>query len=94
MLINISDTSATRRLLQCRGFGIAYNDISRKFQQRAADVPDLHEEDFNERKKVVEDVEAWSRRLRAVWTPILYNYEVTSLILPPFVVTSLSVGCR
>jgi hypothetical protein len=92
MMINRSETCATRRLYQCRQFGVYENDISRKFYQNPEDVPDLAPADFLARKAVVEQLQTWSgdnakkeeRVHRNEWVPILYAYEVSKLALSLF----------
>lgn len=80
MLINLSGTCATTKLVQCRDFGIEMCSVTRKFEKRPAEVPDLHEVDFKERKKVVQQISQWvntkGRRAGNEFVPILYDYEV------------------
>ena len=80
MLINLSGTCATTKLVQCRDFGIDMCSVARKFEKRPAEVPDLHEVDFKERKKVVQQISQWvnkkGRRAGNDFVPILYDYEV------------------
>ncbi|KAE9406790.1 hypothetical protein BT96DRAFT_954782 [Gymnopus androsaceus JB14] len=76
MMVNRSETCATRRLSQCTGFGF-YNDPD--------DSPDLTELDFYARKAVIEEVADWcdeneTKKPTVIpdnrWTPILYRYEI------------------
>lgn len=72
MILNKSETSATRRLLQCTGFGLYMNDISSKFAP-----PD---DDFASRRAIVHQVAKWCETYtgqnKVEWVPILYLYEV------------------
>ena len=86
MSINTSEVCATRKLLQCRDFGLYGNDISQKFERNR--LPDLPSDHFAERKRVVRDVQKWVEEhhnkqpmlvFRNEWTPILYNFEVETL---------------
>ena len=88
MFINRSETCATRKLLQCRDFGVYENDVSRKFEQD--EIPDLPKDHFDERKRVAKVVQKWVEEhegkepqliYKNEWTPILYNYEVCGLFL-------------
>ncbi len=90
MLVNISDQSATRRLLQCRDMGVSVNDISMKFMRPPEYATDLHEVDFLVRMKVVIEVQKWIQRMRGrhKWVPILYHYEVILGVLSEPVVVS------
>jgi hypothetical protein len=84
MMINISDTCAATRLIQCRGMGISMNDISRKFERSPEAAPDLSKEEFMARKFVVAQVRKWCDDNQGMpqliyeneWTPILYRFEV------------------
>jgi len=84
MMLNRSETCATRRLSQCWGFGISMNDVSQKFYGDPEDATDLSPEDFFARKAVIEEVEKWCDEMedkpeliyQNKWTPILYLYEV------------------
>jgi hypothetical protein len=80
MMVNTSETCATRRLLQCREMGVYQIDVSRKFERHWSQdvVPDLSKEDFLARKKILEDVAQWydgKGRMEEL-VPILYRYEV------------------
>lgn len=86
MFINRSETSAARKLLQCKGFGVYENDVSFKFEKDPDDVPDMTREDFEARKKVVDAVARWVNAnnpknggkelvYNNEWVPILYSYE-------------------
>ncbi|EPT00605.1 hypothetical protein FOMPIDRAFT_1162970 [Fomitopsis schrenkii] len=72
MILNKSETSATRRLLQCTGFGLYMNDISSKFAP-----PD---DDFASRRAIVHQVAKWCETYtgqnKVEWVPILYLYEI------------------
>ncbi|KAK7464243.1 hypothetical protein VKT23_006409 [Stygiomarasmius scandens] len=84
MMLNRSETCATRRLSQCWGFGISMNDVSQKFYGDPEDATDLSPEDFFARKAVIEEVEKWCDEMedkpeliyQNKWTPILYLYEI------------------
>lgn len=80
MMLNKSETSATRRLLQCTGMGLYMNDISSKFAPPARKAPDLAPDDFAARRTVVEQVAQWCETYKGQgkveWVPILYLYEV------------------
>jgi len=80
MFVNLSGLCATTKLLQCRGFGITTVDVTRKFQQSPGKATDLHEDDFNARKDVIEQVQSWMKKNNGPdsikWAPILYAYEV------------------
>ena len=83
MMVNTSETCATRRLLQCRGLGLYENDVSRKFSRpwsRDA-ISDLSEVEFYGRKKVVDNVAKWwednGEQKFDEWVPILFRYEVS-----------------
>ena len=83
-MINRSESSATRRLLQCTGFGLSMNDISAKFSSPPTQTPDLSYVDFMARKTVIDQVTRWRNsghldRSRPQWTPVLYLYEVCPL---------------
>ena len=74
MTVEVSERSATRRLLQCRDFGLQLNDVSKRFQQPGSD---LSENEFRERNSVVEDVQRHNASNGSnTWTPILYKFEV------------------
>ena len=84
MMMNRSETCATRRLSQCTGFGVLENDITRKFDQDPEDVPDLTPENFTARKAVINEVQEWCESMqekdiqvvyRNEFVPILYRYE-------------------
>ena len=78
MMLNISGTCATTRLVQCRSLGVYENDISRKFDRDPEDVRDLSRDDFIARKIVLDqttDTRKW-------WAPILYKYEVSVVRIP------------
>lgn len=85
MSVNLSESCATRKILQCRDLGLEVNDISQKFSDSRGWSEDLHEDLFKERKRVLSEVQAWmgtnmhSRQtvLRNQWIPILYNFEVS-----------------
>ncbi|PSR71825.1 hypothetical protein PHLCEN_2v12326 [Hermanssonia centrifuga] len=97
MLVNISDQSATRRLLQCRDMGVSVNDISMKFMRPPEYATDLHEVDFLVRMKVVVEVQQWVQRMRGrhTWVPILYHYEVILGVLSePVVVSAIFANLR
>ena len=84
MMINRSETSATRRLLQCTGFCLSMNDISAKFAGPHAQTPDLSYVEFMSRTTVIDQVARWCisgrpGRSRPKWTPVLYRYEVRPL---------------
>jgi hypothetical protein len=64
--------------------GISMNDVSRKFERRPEDAPDLAKDEFMARKMVVNQVMKWCEDnqgkpeliYRNEWAPILYRYEV------------------
>jgi hypothetical protein len=58
MMVNTSETCATTRLIQCRGFGVYMNDISRKFQQLPEAAPNLSRDGFMARK-VIDQAGQW-----------------------------------
>jgi hypothetical protein len=87
MMMNKSETSATRRLLQCTSFGCYMNDVSSKFAPPAREAPDLSRDDFVARKNVIDQVHAWMDKMQgkpplangsynSEWVPIMYLYEV------------------
>ena len=80
MMLNKSETSAARRLLQCTGLGLYMNDISSKFAPPATRAPDLAPDDFAARRTVVDQVTHWFEtdggQEKVEWVPILYLYEV------------------
>jgi hypothetical protein len=76
MTVNTSGTCATTRLTQCRDFGVYMNDVTKKFYRDPEQSPDLSEENFMARKKVIEEVGKWSEEKDEEWPPILYLYEV------------------
>jgi hypothetical protein len=88
MMVNTSETDATRRLFQCTGLGVSMNDITKKFQRDPKDAPDLAPIEFLSKKKIVDDVADWCESMEGKeefisknwWTPILYKYEVRSLL--------------
>ncbi|KZT69925.1 hypothetical protein DAEQUDRAFT_668663, partial [Daedalea quercina L-15889] len=59
MMLNKSETSATRRLLQCTSMGLYMNDISSKFAPPATEAPDLQPDDFAARRTVIGQVAHW-----------------------------------
>ena len=85
MTINLSESNATRRLLQCLDWGLDMNDVSRKFADARSIGIDLDAAEFMERRRVLMHVQSWSRenlRTREIvpnnrWIPILYNFEVS-----------------
>lgn len=81
MLVNISGTCATTKLIQCQLFGILTCEVTRKFQQDPEAAADLFEGDFLERKRVVQSVASWCRGSKYKYVPILYDYEVCTLLL-------------
>ncbi|TFK80083.1 hypothetical protein K466DRAFT_592048 [Polyporus arcularius HHB13444] len=84
MMVNRSETCATRKLTQCTDFGVSMNDISSKFARGPANAPDLSPADFMARKSVVDQVADWcdanagkpGKVYRNEWAPILYNFEI------------------
>lgn len=84
--INLSGTCATTKLIQCRGMGLYECEVSRKFQKRPEDAPDLSRTDFLERKRVIDQMERWCNEheskpsvggiYKNEWHPILYDWEV------------------
>ncbi|KAI0045684.1 hypothetical protein FA95DRAFT_1521210 [Auriscalpium vulgare] len=84
MFINVSGLCATTKLLQCRDFGIYQVDVSRKFQRGPDGAPDMHEDDFYARKRVIDQVADWTESMAGKkrpgsldeWTPILYHFEI------------------
>jgi hypothetical protein len=87
MMMNKSETSATRRLLQCTGFGCYENDVSSKFAPHVRGAPDLSPADFAARRAVIDQVQKWMDSMQGKpdldgtlykneWVPILYMYEV------------------
>ncbi|KAJ7932705.1 hypothetical protein B0H13DRAFT_2514856 [Mycena leptocephala] len=77
MMVNTtSGTCATTRLTQCRDFGVYMNDVTKKFYRDPEQSPDLSEEDFMARKKVIGEVGKWSEEKDEEWPPILYLYEI------------------
>lgn len=84
MMINTSETCAATRLIQCRDMGIMTNDVSRKFLKAPQEAPDLSEDDFLARKKIIDQVSRWcrdeSKPTENEWTPILYRYEVIHVV--------------
>ncbi|TFY67116.1 hypothetical protein EVJ58_g1850 [Rhodofomes roseus] len=79
-MMNKSETSATRRLLQCTGFGLYMNDISSKFAPPATRAPDLPPDAFAARRTVVDQVAHWCETNKSdssvEWVPIMYLYEL------------------
>ncbi|ESK91146.1 hypothetical protein Moror_9537 [Moniliophthora roreri MCA 2997] len=84
MMMNRSETCATRRLCQCTGFGISMNDVTQKFNRNPEYATDLSRMDFFARKAVIEQVEKWrdenENKPELIhenkWTPILYICEI------------------
>ncbi|KIK63636.1 hypothetical protein GYMLUDRAFT_40705 [Collybiopsis luxurians FD-317 M1] len=85
MMINRSETCATRRLNQCTDFGVNTNDVTQKFYGDPDDATDLSELDFYARKAIIEEVAEWcdeneGKKPEVIhenkWTPILYRYEI------------------
>lgn len=85
MMINRSETCATRKLTQCTDFGVSMNDISSKFHRSPADAPDMTRQDFMARKTVVDQIADWcetnadrkpQKVYRNEWAPILYRFEI------------------
>lgn len=84
--INLSGTCATTKLIQCRGMGVYQCEVSRKFQKRPEEAPDLSRSDFIARKSVVDEMQRWCDEhegkpsvggiYRNEWCPILYDWEV------------------
>ncbi|KAJ3552320.1 hypothetical protein NM688_g4210 [Phlebia brevispora] len=84
--INLSGTCATTKLIQCRGMGVYQCEVSRKFQKRPEEAPDLMRADFLARKSVLDQVQHWCDEqdgkpsvgdiYRNEWCPILYDWEV------------------
>lgn len=83
MSVNTSEICATRKILQCRDFGLYMADISRKFQRDS--IPDLPDDHFKERKRAYQHVQGWVDQhmdkepflvYKNEWVPILYNFEV------------------
>jgi hypothetical protein len=90
MMVNKSETSATRRLLQCTGLGCYMNDISSKFAPPAQEAVDLSREDFAARRAVINEVQDWMEKMEGKpsgeipkneWVPILYQYEVSLFVV-------------
>ncbi|KAH9922489.1 uncharacterized protein B0H18DRAFT_1120879 [Fomitopsis serialis] len=79
MMLNKSETSAARRLLQCTGLGLYMNDISSKFAPPATRAPDLAPDDFAARRTVVNQVAHW---VRATYTTPNRGYKVDPACLP------------
>ncbi|KAI0634945.1 hypothetical protein C8Q77DRAFT_1216935 [Trametes polyzona] len=77
MMINRSETCATRKLTQCTDFGVSMNDISSKFQRGPENAPDLTRQEYFARKTVVEQVAncKTAKIYNNEWAPILYKYE-------------------
>jgi hypothetical protein len=80
-MVNISETCAATRLIQCSQFGISTNNISRKFRKTPDEATDLSEEEFYARQVVLDRMDRWCKNTpvdetRVMWTPILYYYEV------------------
>ncbi|KAL1740440.1 hypothetical protein HDZ31DRAFT_47505 [Schizophyllum fasciatum] len=81
MMINRSETCATRKLTQCTDFGVSMNAVTSKFYRNPADAPDLTRQEFMARKIVIDQVLDWAeknpnRRSGDDWAPILYKYEI------------------
>ncbi|KIJ60149.1 hypothetical protein HYDPIDRAFT_161442 [Hydnomerulius pinastri MD-312] len=82
MMINKSEACAATKLIQCRDFGVYMSDVSEKFQRSPQSTPDLTQEEFMARKKIIQQVEESAGRNRGKrgmvdeWAPILYRYEV------------------
>ncbi|KZV65583.1 hypothetical protein PENSPDRAFT_655633 [Peniophora sp. CONT] len=83
MMIDRSETCATRKLLQCTGLGVYFNDVSDKFAGNSA--RDLYPAEFKARKAIVRQVERWcdsNKKARKhvipnnEWTPILHKFEI------------------
>ncbi|KAF9072931.1 hypothetical protein BDP27DRAFT_1319658 [Rhodocollybia butyracea] len=85
MMVNRSETCATKRLSQCTGLGVFMNDVTQKFRGHPDNATDLSKLDFFARKAVIEEVAQWCDDnkdtkpevvYRNNWTPILYRYEI------------------
>ncbi|KII85497.1 hypothetical protein PLICRDRAFT_56731 [Plicaturopsis crispa FD-325 SS-3] len=79
MSINLSETCATTRLIQCTQMGINSVEVSRKFARGPGNSPDLHPDEFATRKRVLEQVFVWNESEPVSykhWELILYNYEI------------------
>ena len=86
MMINRSETCATRKLTQCTDFGVSMNEVTNKFA--GAGAPDLTPAEFRARKAIVQQVGRWSDAhandskamiYKNEWAPILYKYEASGL---------------
>ncbi|KAF5340504.1 hypothetical protein D9758_014547 [Tetrapyrgos nigripes] len=82
MMVNRSETCATRRLSQCWGLGVYTNDVTPKFQGNPENATDLSRGDFFARKAIIEEVEQRCEEMKNEgkanheWVPILYLYEI------------------
>ena len=81
MMINRSETCATRKLVQCTDFGVSMNDVTQKFYGHPDNAPDLTKEEFMARRLILDRVSFWCEtqadlKYDAEWAPILYKYEV------------------
>ena len=84
MMINRSETCATRKLTQCTDFGVSMNEVTNKFSGIGA--PDLSPAEFRARKAIVGQVKRWVDMnanapkqvvYKNEWAPILYKYEAS-----------------
>ncbi|KAL1720417.1 hypothetical protein EV715DRAFT_272008 [Schizophyllum commune] len=81
MMINRSETCATRKLVQCTDFGVSMNDVTQKFYGHPDNAPDLTKEEFMARRSILDQVSFWCEthadlKYDAEWAPILYKYEI------------------
>ncbi|KAI5827868.1 hypothetical protein K523DRAFT_321819 [Schizophyllum commune Tattone D] len=81
MMINRSETCATRKLVQCTDFGVSMNDVTQKFYGHPDNAPDLTKEEFMARRLILDQVSFWCEthadlKYDAEWAPILYKYEI------------------
>ena len=78
MMINGWDTSATRRLLQCRDWQLGMMNIWRLFEGPGVnpDAPDGPVM-FQEKRKVVDEVKKLNKKYSTTYMPILYDFEVS-----------------
>ncbi|KAF9029795.1 hypothetical protein BDZ89DRAFT_1132757 [Hymenopellis radicata] len=67
MMINTSETCASRRLLECCQMGMSMNDVSRKFSHdwSSESLRELSQEERKARKSIIEFLEAWCEKNKA-----------------------------
>ena len=85
MMINRSETCATRKLTQCTDFGVSVNEVTSKLTTSNGST-DLTPDEFRARKAIITQVMRWcddnsKRRKKLIynndWAPILYRYEAS-----------------